>query len=241
MTLKSPYAGRVKIFADGADRASMLELAKNPMVQGLTTNPSLMKKSGVKDYPAFCKDILANISDKPISFEVFADDFKEMRRQALEIKSWGGNVYVKIPITNSEGRSSIELIQELSHQGVKLNVTALLTLNQVYETCQAVKGGAATVVSVFAGRIADTGRDPIPMMQASLEMCLSAGKEVELLWASSRELLNVVQADMIGCHIITCTPDIIKKMSGLNKDLAALSLDTVKMFKTDADAAGFKL
>ena len=241
MTLKSPYTGRVKIFADGADRASMLELAKNPLVQGLTTNPSLMKKSGVKDYPAFCKDILAHIADKPISFEVFADDFKEMRRQALEIKSWGGNVYVKIPITNSEGRSSIELIQDLSHQGVKLNITALLTLNQVHETVQAVKGGAPSVVSVFAGRIADTGRDPVPLMQAALEMCVSADKNIELLWASSRELYNVVQADVMGCHIITCTPDIIKKMSGLNKDLGLLSLETVKMFKADADAAGYKL
>lgn len=241
MNTQSPYKGNVKIFADGADRASMLELVKNPLVKGLTTNPSLMKKSGVKDYKAFCLDILSHIKVHPISFEVFADDFQEMHRQAMEIKSWGSNVYVKIPITNSLGKSSIELIKTLSHQGVKLNVTALFTFEQVSETVKAVTGGAPSIVSVFAGRVADTGRDPMPLMKASVELCKSADKNIELLWASSRELFNVVQADMVGCHIITCTTDIIKKMALLNKDLTELSLDTVQTFKADAESAGFQL
>jgi transaldolase len=241
MNSQSPYKGNVKIFADGADRASMLELVKNPLVKGLTTNPSLMKKSGVRDYKAFCLDILSHIKTHPISFEVFADDFKEMHRQALEIKSWGSNVYVKIPITNSLGKSSIELIKTLSHQGVKLNVTALFTFEQVTETVRALTGGAPSIVSVFAGRVADTGRDPMPLMKASVELCKAADKNIELLWASSRELFNVVQADIAGCHIITCTADIIKKMSLLNKDLTELSLETVQTFKADAESAGFQL
>jgi transaldolase len=241
MNSQSPYKGNVKIFADGADRASMLELVKNPLVKGLTTNPSLMKKSGVRDYKAFCLDILSHIKTHPISFEVFADDFKEMHRQALEIKSWGSNVYVKIPITNSLGKSSIELIKTLSHQGVKLNVTALFTFEQVTETVRALTGGAPSIVSVFAGRVADTGRDPMPLMKASVELCKAADKNIELLWASSRELFNVVQADIAGCHIITCTTDIIKKMSLLNKDLTDLSLETVQTFKADAESAGFQL
>jgi transaldolase len=241
MNSPSPYKGNVKIFADGADRASMLELVKNPLVKGLTTNPSLMKKSGVRDYKAFCLDILSHIKTHPISFEVFADDFKEMHRQALEIKSWGSNVYVKIPITNSLGKSSIELIKTLSHQGVKLNVTALFTFEQVTETVRALTGGAPSIVSVFAGRVADTGRDPMPLMKASVELCKAADKNIELLWASSRELFNVVQADIAGCHIITCTADIIKKMSLLNKDLTELSLETVQTFKADAESAGFQL
>jgi transaldolase len=219
----------------------MLELNKNPLIQGMTTNPTLMKKAGIKDYRGFCKEILTEIKTKPLSFEVFADDFKEMERQAMEITSWGNNVYTKIPITNSEGQSSIPLIKKLAQSGVKLNVTALLTLKQVVETCDAVKGGAPSIVSVFAGRVADTGRDPIPLMQASLELCQNAGPEVELLWASSRELFNVIQADVIGCHIITATPDIIAKLSMLNKDLTSLSLDTVRMFKKDAETAGFQL
>jgi transaldolase len=172
---------------------------------------------------------------------VFADDFKEMHRQALEIKSWGSNVYVKIPITNSLGKSSIELIKTLSHQGVKLNVTALFTFEQVTETVRALTGGAPSIVSVFAGRVADTGRDPMPLMKASVELCKAADKNIELLWASSRELFNVVQADIAGCHIITCTADIIKKMSLLNKDLTDLSLETVQTFKADAESAGFQL
>ncbi|NDG28200.1 MAG: transaldolase, partial [Proteobacteria bacterium] len=228
MVAQSPYQGRVKIFADGADRASMLELSKNPLVKGLTTNPSLMRKSGVKDYKAFCLDILSQIKTHPISFEVFADDFQEMHRQALEINSWGKNVYVKIPITNSLGQPALELIEKLSHQGVKLNVTALFTLEQVEPTVKALKGGAPSIVSVFAGRVADTGRDPMPLMIASAELCQKADKNIELLWASSRELFNVVQAEMSGCQIITCTTDIIKKMGALNKDLTELSLETVK-------------
>jgi transaldolase len=241
MTSKSPYAAKVKIYADGADKTAMLELNKNPLIKGMTTNPTLMKKAGIKDYRGFCKDILTEIKTKPLSFEVFADDFKEMERQAMEIASWGQNVYVKIPITNSEGQSAIPLIKKLAASQVKLNVTALLTLSQVNETCAALKGGAPSIVSVFAGRVADTGRDPVPLMQASLELCQAAGPQVELLWASSRELFNIVQADMIGCHIITATPDIIAKMSMLDKDLTSLSLDTVRMFKKDADAAGFEL
>ncbi len=241
MSAKTPYSGRIKIFSDGADKQAMLEMNQNPLVQGLTTNPTLMKKSGVTDYVRFCKEILNEIKVKPISFEVFADDFKEMKRQALEIASWGENVYVKIPITNSEGESSLGLINDLSQSGVKLNVTAVLTLEQSWGACQALKGGAPSILSVFAGRIADTGRDPLPLMQASLEMCLSTDKNIELLWASSREVLNIVQADQMGCHIITATNDLIKKMAQFNKDLSQLSLETVRMFKSDAESAGFSL
>ena len=231
----------IKIFSDGADLNSMLEMAKNPVITGLTTNPSLMKKAGISDYRAFSKEVLTHIKDKPISFEVFADDLNEMRRQAHEIAAWGENVYVKIPITNTEGVSTAPLIKELSHQNIKLNVTAILTLGQVVETCENVKGGAPSIVSVFAGRIADTGRDPVPLMQASLEICKSADSNIELLWASSREVYNVVQADSIGCHIITVTKDIIQKLPMFGKDLRLLSLDTVRTFKKDADAAGFTL
>jgi len=237
----SPYQGKIKIYSDGADRGSMLEMAANPHVQGLTTNPSLMKKAGVKDYRAYAKDILSQITQKPISFEVFADDFQEMRRQALEIRSWGKNVYVKIPITNSEGKSSIPLIRELAKEGVPLNVTALFTLGQVWDTCAAVIGGAPTLVSVFAGRIADSGRDPMPLMQAASEVCRATGPEVELLWASCREPWNIVQAELSGCHIITVPADIVKKVPGFNKDPLAASLETVKAFKADSDAAGFSL
>lgn len=241
MGLKSPFQNTIKIFSDGADKASMLEMAKNPIIQGLTTNPTLMKKAGITDYKAFCLDILTQIKDKPISFEVFTDDIKDMHRQALEIKKWGTNVYVKIPITNSEGVSTIPLIKELSHEGVKLNVTAILTFQQIIETVGALKGGAPSVVSVFAGRIADTGRDPVPLMTAAAELCRSTDPNMELLWASSREAFNIVQAEMSGCHIITATPDLIKKTSMFNKDLGQLSLETVRMFKADAEAAGFKL
>lgn len=240
-TPASPYAGKVKIYSDGADRASMLEMAANPLIQGLTTNPTLMKKAGITDYKAFCLDILKNITTKPISFEVFTDDIKDMKRQALEINRWGKNVYVKIPISNSEGQTTIPLIQDLTQQGVKLNVTAILTMPQIYETVMALKDGAPSIVSVFAGRIADTGRDPMPLMTAAAELCRTAHSDIELLWASSREAFNVVQAELSGCHIITATPDIIKKTSMFNKDLAQLSLETVRMFKTDAESAGFKL
>ncbi len=234
-------SNKLKIYSDGADRASMLEMSKNPKVEGLTTNPSLMRKAGVTDYVGFCKDILSQITDKPISLEVFADEFPEMRRQALEINSWGKNVYVKIPITNSKGQSSVELIQDLANQKVKLNVTALFTLKQVWETCQALKNGAPSVVSVFAGRIADTGRDPMPMMRASLEMCRSTGSHLELLWASTREVFNIKQAEEVGCDIITVPFDLIKKMSMFGQDLTQMSLETVQTFKKDAESAGFKI
>ena len=236
-----PFASKIKIYSDGADLASMVEMAANPKIQGMTTNPTLMKKAKISDYRNFCQDALAKIKTKPISFEVFADDFDNMRRQALEIASWGSNVYVKIPIMNSEGMSSLELIQDLSHKEVKLNVTAILSLNQVSQTCIALKGGAPSIVSVFAGRIADTGRNPFPMMQKALEICQYTDKNIELLWASTREVLNIVQAEQAGCHIITVPPDLIKKMAFFDKDLELLSLETVQMFKNDADSAGFTL
>lgn len=238
---QSANSSKIRIFLDGADRGAMVELAKDPKIQGFTTNPSLMKKSGVKDYPSFCKEILTQIAGKPISFEVFADDFENMRRQAMEIASWGNNVYVKIPVTNSEGRSAAPLIRDLTLQKVKLNVTAVFTLSQSWEVCRALQGGAPSILSVFAGRIADTGRDPLPIMQASLEMCRESGAQIELLWASTREAYNIVQAEQMGCHIITAPGDLVKKMSGFGKDLAQMSLETVRTFKQDAESAGFSL
>lgn len=232
---------KIKIFLDGADRAQMLEMNSNPLVAGFTTNPSLMRKSGVQDYRGFAKEILFAIPNKPISFEVFADDLSGMRSQANEIATWGKNVYVKIPVTNSLGESTAPLIRELSLKGVQLNLTAILTLSQTWEMCSAVKGGASAFISVFAGRIADSGRDPIPYMRACLEMCRDTGPNAELLWASTREVYNIVQADEMGCHIITAPGDLIKKMSGFGKDLRQLSLDTVKTFKSDSESAGFKL
>ncbi|MBS1963158.1 MAG: transaldolase [Bdellovibrionales bacterium] len=242
--VQSPYTfqSKIKIFSDGADRASLLEMNGNPKIAGMTTNPSLMRKAGVTDYRGYCKEILTHVTEKPISFEVFADEIAEMRRQALEIKTWGKNVYVKIPITNSKGESCLPLVKELSHSGVKLNITALFTVDQVKGTCDAVKGGAPAFVSVFAGRLADTGVDPMPLMKASLELCRAAGPDVELLWASTREVYNIVQAEQMGCHIITAPADIIKKLhSGFGKTAEALSLDTVQTFKKDSEAAGFKL
>ncbi len=236
-----PSLDKLKIFADGAALAPILELYKNPRISGFTTNPTLMRKAGISDYRAFAHEVLAAIKDKPISFEVFADEFSEMKRQALEIKTWGDNVYVKIPITNTKRESAAPLIRELASSGVKLNVTALCTLDQVRETCAALKGGAPSVVSVFAGRIADTGRDPIPLMKEALTICRAAGKGVELLWASPRELLNIIQAAEIGCDIITVTPDVLAKLPGIGKDLAQFSLETVQMFYRDAQACGFKL
>ncbi len=235
------FQGKIKIYSDGADRASLLEMNANPKIAGLTTNPSLMRKAGVTDYRAYCQDILKEVTQKPISFEVFADEIPEMKRQALEIKTWGENVYVKIPILNSKGESTLELVRELSHAGVKLNITAIFTLEQVQGTCDAVKGGAAALVSVFAGRLADTGVDPLPLMRASRELCVAAGPRVELLWASTREVFNIVQAEQIGCHIITAPTDIIKKMSGFGRSAMEMSLDTVRTFKKDSEAAGFKL
>jgi len=232
---------RIKIFADGADKAGMLEMARKPHIAGLTTNPTLMRKAGISDYRAFAKEVLAAIKDKPISFEVFADDMPEMKRQAREIATWGDNVYVKIPVTNTKREPTTELVRELAGAGVKLNVTAICTLDQVRDVAQALKGGAPSVVSVFAGRIADTGRDPIPLMKEALSICRAAGKSIELLWASPRELLNIIQAAEIGCDIITVTPDLLKKLELVGKDLGDFSLETVQMFFKDAQACGFKL
>jgi len=236
-----PSLDRIKIFADGASLPSMLESARDPRISGFTTNPTLMRKAGISDYRAFAKEVLASIKDRPISFEVFADEFADMRRQAQDIATWGDNVYVKIPITNTRREPATALIRELASSGVKLNVTAICTLDQVRDTAQALKGGAPSVVSVFAGRIADTGRDPIPLMKEALGMCRAADKRIELLWASPRELLNIVQAAEVGCDIITVTPDLLKKLELVGKDLADFSLDTVQMFYRDAQAAGFKL
>lgn len=231
---------KVKIFADGADKAGMLEMYEKPFVKGLTTNPTLMKKAGITDYRAFCKDILTSINDKPLSFEVFSDDFSEMERQALEIASWGDNVYVKIPITNTKQETCYALVKKLANQKVKLNVTALMTLDQVRNVVAALDPNTPSYVSVFAGRIADTGYDPVPLMTTAVEILKSA-PAAELIWASPRELLNIFQADEIGCHVITVTNDILKKLSLVGYDLNEYSLDTVKMFYADAVAAGFKL
>jgi len=231
---------KVKIFADGADKAGMLEMYEKPFVKGLTTNPTLMKKAGITDYRAFCKDILNSINDKPLSFEVFSDDFSEMEHQALEIASWGENVYVKIPITNTKQETCYDLVKRLAVKKVKLNVTALMTLDQVKNVASSLDPNVPSYVSVFAGRIADTGYDPLPMMKKSVDM-LKAAPASELIWASPRELLNIFQADDIGCHIITVTNDILKKLSLVGYDLDQYSLDTVKMFYKDAVDAGFKL
>jgi len=231
---------KVKIFADGAEKAGMLEMYAKPYIKGLTTNPTLMKKVGITDYRAFCKDILTSIKDKPLSFEVFSDDFAEMERQALEIASWGENVYVKVPITNTRKEVIYALIRKLVMKKVKLNVTALMTLDQVKGTVDALDPTVPSYISVFAGRIADTGRDPLPLMVDSLK-AMGKNPKAELIWASPRELLNIFQADEIGCHIITVTNDILKKLSLVGYDLSDYSLDTVKMFYQDGLAAGFKL
>lgn len=231
---------QVKIFADGADRAALLDLYQKPYIKGFTTNPTLMHKAGITDYTAFARDILRTVRDRPISFEVFADDFCEMERQARELASWGDNVYVKIPVTNTRREPALDLICRLARAQVQLNVTAMMTLDQVRDVCQALAGGAPSCVSVFAGRIADTGRDPVPLMQAALEIVRMV-PNVELIWASPRELLNIFQADAIGCHIITVTHDILQKLSLVGKDLRDYSLDTVKMFHDDAAKSGFTL
>jgi transaldolase len=230
----------VKIFADGADRAGMLDLYKNPDIKGFTTNPTLMRNAGISDYEAFARDILATIRDLPISLEVFSDDFAEMEKQARRISSWGENVYVKIPVTNTKGESAIGLVRSLARAGVKQNVTALMTLAQVRDVSAALRSGPAACVSVFAGRIADTGRDPVPMMSAAVQL-VAQYSQIELIWASPRELLNIFHADRVGCHIITVTHDLLKKLSLVGKDLDEYSLDTVKMFRNDAIKAGFKL
>jgi transaldolase len=231
---------KVKLFADGADKAAMLALYANPLIKGFTTNPTLMRKAGISDYAAFARDIVASIPDRPISLEVFADEFAEMERQARLIASWGSNVYAKIPVTNTRREPAYDLIHRLSHEGVQLNVTALLTLDQVRDVSSALAGGAPCCVSVFAGRIADTGRDPVPLMAAAVEM-VSIHPGMELIWASPRELLNIFQADSIGCHIITATPDVLNKLSLVGKDLHEYSLDTVKMFYSDAQKSGFTI
>lgn len=231
---------KVKIFADGADKAGMLEMYAKPYIKGLTTNPTLMKKAGLTDYRAFCKDILTHIKDKPLSFEVFSDDFLEMERQALEIASWGENVYVKIPVSNTKQETCYALVKRLAGQRVKLNVTAVMTLAQVRDVVASLDHNVPSYVSVFAGRIADTGRDPVPMMAAAVEL-LKVAPAAELIWASPRELLNIFQADQVGCQVITVTNDVLKKISLVGYDLDAYSLDTVKMFYNDALSAGFTL
>ena len=228
---------QVKIFADGADKNGMLEMANRDHIKGLTTNPTLMAKAGIKDYKAFALDILQEIKSKPISFEVFSDDFKEMEDQALEIASWGSNVYAKIPITNTKRQVSYDLIHNLSSKGVKVNVTAIMTLDQVTKSVEALDSSIAAYISVFAGRIADTGVDPLPLMQKAVNI-LSSKPKSELIWASPRELLNIFHANSIGCQVITVTNDILKKLEFVGRDLDDYSLETVKMFYDDGKKAG---
>lgn len=231
---------KVRIFADGADINDMKKAYKEGIVKGFTTNPTLMKKAGVAEYEKFAKAVLSEITDLPISFEVFSDDFDSMEREAMKIAGWGRNVNIKIPITNTKGESSIPLIKKLSSAGLFLNVTAILTVAQVKAVAEAVSPSSQTIVSVFAGRIADTGRDPKPLMKECAGI-LASNKNAYLLWASSRELLNIIEAEECGCKIVTVTPDILKKLPMIGKDLTELSLDTVKMFYKDAQSAGYKI
>ena len=231
---------RIKIFADGADRKAILELYANPLIKGFTTNPTLMRQAGVKDYESFAREILGEIKDRPFSLEVFSDEFSEMERQGMKLAALGENVYVKIPVTNTRRESAAPLIGRLAKRGVKVNATALLTLAQVREIRDQLSGGPPSIISVFAGRIADTGVDPLPLMRSALET-VSGHKNIEIIWASPREVFNIVQADQIGCHIITVTPELLKKLPMLGTDLADLSLETVKMFHRDAAAAGYQL
>ena len=239
-TMKTLADLKVKIFGDGAELERMAELSRKPYISGFTTNPSLMHKAGIRDYKAFAKSVVAAIPDRHISFEVFSDEFAEMERQAREIATWGEHVYVKIPVTNTRREPAAELIERLSHAGVRVNVTAVMTLEQVREVTRRLRGGAPACVSVFAGRIADSGRDPIPLMIEAVSILRDA-PAAELIWASPRELLNIFQADDIGCHIITVTHDILAKLSNVGKDLDDYSLETVKMFYNDAHKAGFTL
>lgn len=238
--MNSLSALRIKIFADGADPAALRRLAADPLIKGFTTNPTLMRKSGIADYEAFAHEVLPIVSGRPISIEVFADDFAEMKEQALEIASWGANVFVKIPITDTRGRPSAPLLRKLAADGVRLNVTAVMTLDQVREACAAVADSPAAVISVFAGRYADTGRDPLPLMT---EASAIAHREprVEMLWASPRELLNIFHAEDAGCDIITVTSDVLAKLPLVGKDPLEYSLDTVRMFHSDAQAAGYRI
>lgn len=231
---------KVKIFADGADVAGMVEMYGKPFVRGFTTNPTLMRKAGVTDYRAFAREVLSKIPDRPISFEVFSDDFAEMERQAREIASWGANVNVKIPVTNTQGEPAYPLIKTLAKAGIQLNVTAVFTLAQVRDTVASLDPKVPAFVSVFAGRIADTGRDPMPLMAAAHALVHTLPR-AELIWASPRELLNVFHADAVGCDIITVTNDVLAKLGNVGKDLAQFSLETVQMFRTDAVKAGYAL
>lgn len=229
---------KIKIFADGADAPEMLEMYSKPFIKGLTTNPTLMRKAGISNYRAFAREILAQIRDKPLSFEVVCDEFAEMEHQALEISGWADNVYVKIPVTNTRGEASYALIRRLASRGVKLNVTAIMTLAQVREVVSALSPEVAGFVSVFAGRIADTGVDPVPLMAEAVQM-LKKRPKAELIWASPREVLNIFHADSIGCHVVTATHDILRKLPLVGYNLDEYSLDTVRMFYRDAVAAGF--
>jgi transaldolase len=232
---------RTKIFADGADVETIARLAADPVVSGFTTNPTLMSKAGVTDYERFAHEVLAAIGAKPVSFEVFADDEGEIRRQAHKISAWGDNVYVKVPVTTTDGESTAPLVRELSEGGIKLNVTGLFTTAQVEMIAEALRDGAPSNISVFAGRIADAGIDPLEIMARSVEIIEATAERGELIWASPREVLNVVQASNIGCHIITVTPDLLAKLASLGKDLDRFSLETVQMFRRDAIASGFDL
>jgi len=231
---------RVKIFADGADTGGIVEMSRRPYIAGFTTNPTLMRKAGVADYRAFAKDVLAAVPNRPISFEVFADDFGDMERQAREIATWGDSVFVKIPVTDTKGDSAAELIRRLAGDGIKLNVTALLTSEQVETVSAALGDHAQSFISVFAGRLADTGRDPIPVIARSLDV-MRAYPNQRLIWASPREVLNIVQADAVGCHVITVTNDLLQKLDLIGKDPLQFSLETVRMFYEDAKKAGYTL
>jgi transaldolase len=231
---------QVKLFADGADKNEIIELNNNPLIKGFTTNPTLMRQAGINDYSSFAIDILSYVQNKPISFEVFSDDFIEMRRQAKLIATWADNVNVKIPITNTKGQNILELVKDIIADGVKVNVTAMMTIAQLENVLEAMQGCAPSYVSLFAGRIADTGIDPIPIIAKAVDM-VNSGPNVELIWASPRELLNIVQASDVGCHIITVTHNVLKKMNLLGKDLNEFSLETVKMFHNDALNAGYTL
>jgi transaldolase len=231
---------RIKIFADGADRAGIASLSRNPLIRGFTTNPTLMRAAGVVDYEAFAREILAIVPEHPISFEVLSDDFDEMERQALRIASWGDNVFVKIPVINCQGESSVELLRRLSDRGLQLNVTAVMTVEQVEHALKGLSNGSKSFISVFAGRIADTGRSPVSIVRAALDT-ISDYPNLELIWASPREILNIFEADAAGCHVITATHDLLKKLGLVGKDLTIFSLETVKMFFDDAQAAGFSI
>jgi transaldolase len=231
---------KVQLFADGADKDQILRAQANPLIRGFTTNPTLMRAAGVKNYEAFAHEVLEIVQDKPVSFEVLADEFEEMELQARKIASWADNVVVKIPVTNTRRQSSMELVRHLAHSGVKVNVTAVLTLEQVHQASAALGGGAPSIISVFAGRIADTGRDPVPLIASAVKI-VSAHSEIQIIWASPRELLNIFQADDVGCHIITVTENILAKLGTVGRDLDDYSLETVDMFYTDAVRSGYRL